>query len=133
MKIVTNSTTGEIIAVGSDEDENLTILASEKDEFVMYNDIVLPDDFDTEDRFTFQIYTYDGTSFVKNSEAVARKVRITRNEKLRDEVDPIAENALRWASLPEEDQQAWATYRQALLDVPQQDSFPDQVVWPTKP
>jgi hypothetical protein len=27
----------------------------------------------------------------------------------------------------------WATYRQALRDVPQQDGFPNTVVWPNQP
>ena len=31
------------------------------------------------------------------------------------------------------DQAAWATYRQALRDVPQQPGFPHDVVWPTSP
>jgi hypothetical protein len=31
------------------------------------------------------------------------------------------------------DQAAWATYRQALRDVPEQDGFPDGVVWPVPP
>lgn len=31
------------------------------------------------------------------------------------------------------DQAAWATYRQALRDVPQQEGFPHNVTWPTKP
>jgi len=31
------------------------------------------------------------------------------------------------------DQAAWATYRQALRDVPQQAGFPDDVAWPHKP
>ena len=31
------------------------------------------------------------------------------------------------------DSSAWATYRQALRDVPQQDGFPEEVTWPTKP
>ena len=31
------------------------------------------------------------------------------------------------------DQVAWATYRQALRDVPQQPGFPDNVTWPDKP
>jgi hypothetical protein len=29
--------------------------------------------------------------------------------------------------------QAWATYRQALRDVPSQAGFPKTIVWPTKP
>lgn len=31
------------------------------------------------------------------------------------------------------DQAAWATYRQALRDMPQQEGFPQTVVWPTQP
>jgi len=31
------------------------------------------------------------------------------------------------------DQEAWATYRQALRDVPEQNGFPWDVSWPTKP
>ena len=63
----------------------------------------------------------------------AAAVRAERDMKLAAEVDPIAGNALRWASLTVEQQQAWADYRQALLEVPQQAGFPHEVVWPTKP
>jgi hypothetical protein len=31
------------------------------------------------------------------------------------------------------DQAAWATYRQALRDIPQQSGFPENVVWPVDP
>ena len=31
------------------------------------------------------------------------------------------------------DKSAWATYRQALRDVPAQAGFPNTVVWPTQP
>jgi len=31
------------------------------------------------------------------------------------------------------DQAAWAAYRQALRDIPQQEGFPATVVWPTQP
>jgi hypothetical protein len=31
------------------------------------------------------------------------------------------------------DQDAWAAYRQALRDVPQQEGFPHDVAWPVKP
>ena len=62
----------------------------------------------------------------------AQDVRNERDSKLQSEVDVIASNALRWADLTSEAQAAWATYRTALLDVPQQAGFPD-VTWPTKP
>jgi len=48
-------------------------------------------------------------------------------------VDAIAGNALRWAALDADTQAAWAAYRQALLDVPQQAGFPHNITWPTEP
>jgi hypothetical protein len=63
----------------------------------------------------------------------AQAVRAERDMKLANEVDPIAGNALRWASLTAEQQQAWADYRQALLDIPSQSGFPHDIVWPDKP
>lgn len=40
-----------------------------------------------------------------------------------------------WTQLPDcaLDKQAWATYRQALRDVPSQSGFPDNIVWPVPP
>ena len=64
---------------------------------------------------------------------VPEQVRAERDMKLATEVDPIAGNALRWAALSAEEQAAWAAYRQALLDVPSQAGFPDNVTWPVKP
>ena len=49
------------------------------------------------------------------------------------EVDAVAGNALRWADLSSDKQAEWATYRTALLNVPQQDGFPHTVAWPTQP
>ena len=48
-------------------------------------------------------------------------------------VDAIAGTALRWAALDAAAQDAWAVYRQGLLDVPQQAGFPINVNWPAKP
>ena len=63
----------------------------------------------------------------------AGAIRYERNIRLQRDVDPIAGNALRWAALTEEQRQAWAAYRQTLLDVPQQSGFPNDVIWPSKP
>ena len=63
--------------------------------------------------------------------ASAAQVRSTRDSLLRSDVDPVAGNALRWAALTSEQQTAWATYRTALLNVPAQAGFPDNVTWPT--
>ena len=45
-----------------------------------------------------------------------------------DQVNPIWYN-----SLTQQQQQELATYRQALLDIPQQAGFPESVEWPAKP
>jgi hypothetical protein len=60
------------------------------------------------------------------------KYRVQRNNLLL-ELDTIVNNPLRWASFTQEQQEALAAYRQELLDVPQQETFPDNIVWPTKP
>ena len=63
--------------------------------------------------------------------ALAAEVRADRDGRLA-EVDAVAGNALRWAALDADTQAAWATYRQALLDVPQQAGFPDAITWPER-
>ena len=62
----------------------------------------------------------------------AAEIRSKRNQLLR-EVDVFVGNPLRWAALSSNEQTAWATYRTALLDVPQQSGFPDTITWPTAP
>ena len=64
--------------------------------------------------------------------AAAAEVRSKRNQLLR-EVDVFVGNPLRWAALSSNEQTAWATYRTALLDVPQQSGFPSTITWPTAP
>ena len=70
--------------------------------------------------------------YVPTTKELAGIARLQRDALL-SEVDKIVGNPLRWASFSEAQQQAWADYRQALLDVPQQASFPDTINWPTKP
>ena len=62
----------------------------------------------------------------------AQAVRAERDQRLLT-VDAIAGNALRWAARDADTQAAWAAYRQALLDVPQQAGFPNNVTWPEEP
>lgn len=64
--------------------------------------------------------------------ALAASVRAERDALLL-EVDAVAGNALRWAALDADTQTEWAAYRQALLAVPQQDGFPNDITWPTEP
>ena len=62
----------------------------------------------------------------------AAEIRSQRDQLLL-EVDAFVGNPLRWAALSSNQQTAWATYRTALLDVPQQSGFPDTITWPTAP
>jgi hypothetical protein len=64
--------------------------------------------------------------------ATAAQVRADRDARLMD-VDAVAGNTLRWAALTSAEQAIWAVYRQALLDVPQQEGFPSEVTWPVAP
>jgi hypothetical protein len=59
-------------------------------------------------------------------EKVARSVRYQRDQLL-DDSD--------WTQVPDApvDHQAWAEYRQALRDLPQQEGFPQEITWPQKP
>lgn len=71
---------------------------------------------------------WDGSNWVQTEELVRSK----RDKLLVEQVDVVAGNALRWASLSSDEQASWSTYRTALLDVPQQDGFPLNVSWPTR-
>lgn len=64
---------------------------------------------------------------------VAAQVRAERDSILSTVVDPLVSNPLRWADIAAEKQAEWSTYRTNLLGVPQQDGFPNNVTWPTKP
>ena len=59
--------------------------------------------------------------------------REIRDRILVEEVDPIVSNALRWNDMTDAKRTEWTNYRQALLDVPAQAGYPDNITWPTKP
>lgn len=63
----------------------------------------------------------------------AVEVRAQRDYYLQTQVDPIVSNPLRWADLTSEQQNAWSTYRTALLDITDQAGFPHTIEWPTSP
>ena len=60
------------------------------------------------------------------NDRVAAKIRTERDIKL-TESD--------WTQVADApvDKAAWATYRQALRDIPSQAGFPNEVVWPVEP
>ena len=78
----------------------------------------------------------NGTSEVADFRTDSEKssdIRGMRDTLLSMDVDPIVTNPLRWDALSTSKQDEWKTYRQSLLDVPTQGSFPTSVTWPTKP
>ena len=58
-------------------------------------------------------------------------MRNLRNQTLQKDVDSI--NPVRYELLTAEQRQQLQAYRQALLDLPQQSTWPNNVEWPTKP
>ena len=72
--------------------------------------------------------TYDGVTFVPPAAPAptAEEVRAQRDNLL-------AESDWTQVTDAPVDQAAWATYRQALRDIPDQAGFPENVTWPDKP
>ena len=62
------------------------------------------------------------------------KVSFAEAERVRTERDRLL-TASDWTQIADApvDQAAWAAYRQALRDIPQQAGFPRDVAWPQKP
>jgi len=79
-----------------------------------------------------KIYTFNWTTKTWDVDLVQTAIlaRQQRNARLTaiDSVNPIW-----YASLTADQQQELATYRTALLNVPQQTGFPTEIEWPTKP
>jgi len=88
---------------------------------------------DYPDWITPGLHRLEDGHFVEDENAVARRVRGDRDAALAVYVDPVVTNPLRWAELSEEQKNAIETYRKALLDLPEQDGFPEAVEWPTRP
>lgn len=82
-------------------------------------------------------WTWNGTGWdvpqppQPSVEEVITLKRQIRDKWLRRHIDNI--NPMRWEEFTEEEKTAWREYRQALLDVPQQQGFPYDIDWPTKP
>jgi hypothetical protein len=68
----------------------------------------------------------DAEYLASANDRTASKIRIERDAKL---------TSCDWTQVIDApvDKAAWATYRQALRDLPSQESFPNEVTWPTEP
>ncbi len=64
-------------------------------------------------------------------ENAVKEKRAKRDALLQTTIDAM--NPMRWESMTDGQKQAWREYRQALLDVPQQEGFPNNIVWPEAP
>lgn len=66
---------------------------------------------------------------LKESEGLADRARVTRTRLLAlSDWTQVADSPL-----SQETRAAWATYRQALRDISQQEGFPHTITWPTQP
>jgi hypothetical protein len=75
-----------------------------------------------------QVQKIEDTGNIKSDRADI--LRATRDQCL-GQVDRV--NPVWYATLSPQQQQDLATYRQALLDIPQQPGWPIDVIWPIKP
>ena len=123
---IINSTTKEI--------ENIIILDT-LENFVPYkNNIELAPKHDGEFGW---IWSEETNDWIKpeeqelNQEEKAQAIREKRQGLLRRHVDIM--NSLRWETMSEEQKQVFRDYREALLNITEQEGFPNNVVWPTKP
>lgn len=62
------------------------------------------------------------------TDRLTREARAKRDNLLKETVDSV--NPMRWELLTDAQKDAWRAYRQALLDIPQQDGFPWNIEWP---
>ena len=71
-------------------------------------------------------HKWDGNEWVVDLTVLATQARTHRDAML---------TASDWTQVADApvDQVAWAIYRQALRDVPNQSGFPENIVWPTRP
>ena len=76
------------------------------------------------------LFDYTTKSWQLDNNLLEQSIRQQRNQSLTlvDQINPVW-----YASLTADQQQDLATYRQHLLDVPQQTGFPDAIEWPAKP
>ena len=94
-----------------------------------------PDDVETHGRELFKVLKSTAKPYVEykpSKEELSIQARAIRDNLLK-ELDFIVMNPLRWNSFSSEHQGQIAAYRQKLLGVPQQKTFPVTIDWPIKP
>lgn len=79
----------------------------------------------------FYDFNYSTKQWELNAGRAAVIAIAIRDQLLKDGPDRIS--PLWWSSMTPEQQQAWTTYRQDLLDITQQPGYPNAIIWPIKP
>jgi len=100
---------------------------------------VVPKEIDPHNAYTLEEvrnYLLDNPEMLLDLEAIemerlTREARAKRDTLLKETVDSV--NPMRWEALTDTQKDAWRAYRQALLDVPQQEGFPNNITWPEAP
>ena len=100
---------------------------------------VVPREIDPSNAYTLEDvrnYLLDNPDMLLDStqietDRLTREARARRDTLLKEVVDSV--NPMRWEALTDIQKDAWRAYRQALLDVPQQEGFPNNIVWPEVP
>lgn len=77
------------------------------------------------------VFNYTTESWEFDAVTADIKAKQQRDKLLADGPDRIS--PMWWASMTEQEQQAWTFYRQALLDITNQVDYPEFIVWPIKP
>lgn len=100
---------------------------------------VVPMEIDPSNAYTLEDvrnYLLDNPDMLLDSaqietDRLTSEARARRDTLLKEVVDTV--NPMRWEALTDIQKDSWRTYRQALLDVPQQEGFPSNIVWPEAP
>jgi len=145
--IIYNKITGEILISGKTAEIDTIVIKD--DEEMMIVDCPIDDiyrnsgkwiNLETKEIIDFGdkpsgVYDLTNLGWVKNVEAekvsLAQDARSTRNALLSE--SDWTDNLSSKNRLGDTLYQKWQDYRQALRDLPQQESFPFSIVWPIKP
>lgn len=104
----------------------------DENEFIPHNNLILAPNHDGEIGWVWNGNDWtDPNAVVFTDQEKAAIVRRQRQTVFQRTVDKI--NPLMWQSFTQEQKNAWSQYRQALLDITNQEGFPDNVVWPQVP
>ena len=78
-------------------------------------------------------YLYDGSTFTAPEPTAADTALRSAEARQARDIELGLSDWTQLPHVPEETKSLWATYRQALRDIPAQSGFPWNVQWPTQP